>query len=193
MGATPTRMPDLAQANRTSAGFVSGLDWLNPQGIFGDDPMGIAMTPSWAARFTGQFLAPEAGTYAFPASAQSYAALRIDGRPFTGSVDLTAGTHAIEVSYYKVSGAAALQVLWIEPNGAGAALPLGGVSASDPALTVVTGGTGTFSIAGVPAKVDGFRVVVQLPDGRSGASVWQSPVNGAVTGFGDVVVAQAQH
>jgi len=101
------------------------------------------------------------------------------------------GDHAIEVSYYKASGPAALEVSQVGPNGATTPLPLEGVRASDPALAVVTGANGAFSILGIPARVDGVRVVVQLPDGRSGASAWQTPVNGVVTALGDVVVVPA--
>jgi hypothetical protein len=188
LGAAPAVMPDLAQQRRSRTGLVSGLNWMNPGSVFGENPMGTAATPAYAARFTGQIFAPEAGAYSFVVNAQSSATLLIDGKEAAGSVDLTTGSHAIEVSYYKAAGAAALEVLWIEPSGAGTLLPLEDLSASDPALTAVTGANGAFSIGGVPAKVDGLRVVVQLPDGYSAASAWKAPVNGAVMELGDVVV-----
>jgi len=193
LGSTPTQMPDLPPSARTRAGLVAGLDWLNPQGAFGDNPMGVTTTTSWAARLSGRFDTPESGTYKFAVRAQAAAAIKIDGNAVSGSVDLATGTHAIAVSYYKASEPASLELLWAEPSGAGTVLPLDGVSASDPALAVITGEDGVFSIAGGPAKVDGVRIVVRLADGRTGASEWQSPANGSATVLGDVVVTQLQH
>jgi hypothetical protein len=150
--------------------------------------MGTASTPAWAARFTGRFFAPEPGTYTFQVNAQSAATLQIDGKNVSGGVELTAGGHELEVLYYKAAGAAALEILWVQPNGVGTPSPMEGLSAIDPALAAITNGEGTFSIV-VPARIYGLRVVAQLPDGRIARSAWAAPLNGEVTGLGDIVVS----
>jgi hypothetical protein len=176
---------------KTRTALVPGLNWLNPERVFGEDPIGFAAAPAYAARFTGQLMLPDAGRYAFNLNANAGADLRIDGRVISGVVELAAGPHAVEVLYRKASDAAALELLQ-QPDGVGAPVPLDRITASDPALTVSSGIDGAFTIRNFPAALEWVRAIVQLPDGRSVASDWQAPANGNVTDIGNIVLDSKQ-
>ena len=83
---------------------------------------------SMSIHWTGQVIVPEAGEYRFFLKTQELGGLRIDGRQVTGAfgsnpqgkVNLTRGTHVIDVFYAKESGwGADLSLLWTTPQSKG--------------------------------------------------------------------------
>jgi YD repeat-containing protein len=175
------------QGNRS---LVAGLNWINPQGVFGQDPIGLGTTPRYVARYTGNLIVTEAGEYGFEARARAGAVLSIDGRPVSGHATLTAGSHAIEVRYYKADDPAQLQLLWTMPNGHEQPIPGEFLVVSDIAFAAIADDDGSFSIPAVPAKLDGVRVLVEAADGRTGTSGWSAPVNGVVTKLGEITISK---
>jgi glucose/arabinose dehydrogenase len=85
-------------------------------------------TDNWSARYTGSFTF-NTGTYQFTAGADDGVRVKVDGNTvidgwkdqalanYTGSVDLTAGTHTVTVEYYDSGYDAALKVNWSQTGG----------------------------------------------------------------------------
>ncbi|RKH48102.1 hypothetical protein D7Y23_20730 [Corallococcus sp. AB050B] len=90
---------------------------------------------TFSVRWTGFVEAPQTGTYAFHANVQGYARVYVDGQSvggwwgssethwYSGSVNLTAGRHALKVEYYNFEGSEGVHLKW-QPPGATAAVAI---------------------------------------------------------------------
>jgi YD repeat-containing protein len=187
-------MPTLSDRRPDVVGLVPALNWLNPEAVFGNDPMGLRLTPAFAARYSGALLVPQDGEYRFTVRSQNEAKVVLDGQEISGKprISLRAGAHRIEVLYYSSGSAEELSLSWIGPDGVERPIPSESFRASDSRLRAVSGADGRFSISEVPAKTSQVRVLVQTPDGRKGASVWTPASNGGVTATGDIVVTKQE-
>jgi hypothetical protein len=95
------------------------LNWIEPEPI--------PTAPSFSARFLATLRVDRAGTYRFRVEADDGATLRVDGREvgevvinqrstFPAAVELSAGDHALEVRYFQLGGADALELYWQPPD-----------------------------------------------------------------------------
>ncbi len=184
-------IPNIETLTPDRTTFEAGLEWLNPGGLFGQDPIGTGLD-SYVARYTANLVVPNTGVYAFALSSAGISELKIDGNTVSGTINLAAGSHPLEVLYYKSQEPASLQLLWTPPNSLPAAVPVDALESVDPKLTAASSKAGEFMISNVPARVSQVRVRVVLPDGRIFESVWRKPVAGAVTDLGDTVIPAKQ-
>lgn len=159
-----TEIPDLTGLVPTRTGYVSALNYPNPQQVFGIDPMGIGLGPNSAARFRGSITAETAGTYRFLLRANAGARLSIDGAVVAAEAEvqaeteLSAGRHEIEVVYYGNGGPSSLQLVWTKPGGVPEVVPPSAIQAEAlRGWTAVTGEDGRFVLR-VPAALDGLSV-----------------------------------
>jgi hypothetical protein len=134
-------------------------------------------------------IVPSDGQYSFAGEK-----LAIDGNPVDGPLFLKAGAHAIEIqpdpSQTPAPSTSSPQLRWRGPDGLDQPIPPESVSTSNPALQATSDANGAFQIPNVPATAEAVRVRVGLPDGRTGVSSWQSPINGAVTDTGNLTVRE---
>lgn len=84
---------------------------------------------NFMAKFTGNFVAPTAGTYTFSTAADDGSVLLIDGQIVVNSntgqavversttIDLTAGSHSMVILYYQATGGYGLQATITAPSG----------------------------------------------------------------------------
>ena len=185
-------VPDLAGRIPAGEALLAGPDWVNPENAFGPDPAGFGAGPTYAARYTGSLIVPGDGEYSFVLRARSSAQAFIDGQAVTGAVRLATGIHRLELTQFVNGDGAELQLRWIPPSGRESAIPQQSLVASHSALAAVTAADGSFTIAGVPARVSWVRAVVEMPDGRIGSSGWRPAENGSVADVGNVVVRNRQ-
>jgi hypothetical protein len=169
----------------------SGVNWLNPNGVLGPDPIGTGFE-KYLAHFKAELVVENEGVYTFAIDSSGPAQLSLDGQVVSGPVRLAAGSHPLELSYLKSSDTANLQLLWTPPGGRQSAIPDGGLIAEDSSLISISTLDGAFAISRVPAKVEEVGVRVQLPDGRVIDSTWRAPVPGAATDLGNIVVVPNQ-
>ncbi|HUB79747.1 MAG TPA: IPT/TIG domain-containing protein [Bryobacteraceae bacterium] len=159
-------VPDLTGLQPARTGYVSALNFPNPNGVFGVDPMGVGLGQNYAVRFHGALTVPAAGDYQFQLGAQAGARLEIDGIPVADNapVDLTAGEHEIAAIYYQSGGApAAAQLLWTVPGGVQSVVPPSALTTSAPA-SVTAGNDGRFRLL-LPAALTGVRVLAVHTEG----------------------------
>jgi YD repeat-containing protein len=167
-------IPDLTGLQPARTGYVSALNYPNPQQVFGQDPMGVGLGQSYAVRFSGKLAIALAGVYQFQLSAHLGAQLRIDGQAVTdtsggvASTPLTAGQHDVEVVYYESSGAAAVQLLWTPPGGVPGVVPPEALSFVASAGTAAIAGAGGHFQVIVPAALGGIQVSIATAQGAIG-------------------------
>ena len=77
-----TGMPDLAGRAPDAVRRVSAINFRNPDNVLSADTFGVALTPHYAARFTGQIDIPVPGSYTFILGADDGA--RLDRRRLGG-------------------------------------------------------------------------------------------------------------
>jgi YD repeat-containing protein len=167
-------IPDLTGIEAARTGYVSALNFPNPQQVFGPDPMGVGLGQNYAVRFHGKLNIVLAGYYQFQLNAQSGASLAIDGAaaPSGVSIALTAGEHDIAVTYYQSGdGAPAAQLLWTPPGSVQTVVPPSTLTTSAPADAAATSGAGGRFELRVPAALTGVRVVPA--DGQGSVEVDQ--------------------
>ncbi|HEX3747122.1 MAG TPA: IPT/TIG domain-containing protein [Bryobacteraceae bacterium] len=152
-------VPDLTGMRPVRTGYVSALNYPNPQEVFGADPMGVGLGPDYAVRFSGKLSIASAGDYRFQLNAQPGARLTIDGMVAINGqmVTLAAGDHQLEAIYYESGAGAAAQLLWTPPGGTQGVVP--------PSALVTSGAAGAAAADGsyrlnVPAALTGAHVVV---------------------------------
>jgi hypothetical protein len=152
-------IPDVTGLTPARTGYISALNFPNPQQVFGADPMGVGLGQNYAIRFHGNLSIAAAGDYQLQLSAQSGGRIRIDGATVSDNAiaTLTAGDHAIEVIYYQSGDAAsAVQLLWTPPGGVQTSLPPSVLTTGAP---VNAGSDGHFQF-GVPAALTGVHFVI---------------------------------
>jgi YD repeat-containing protein len=167
-------IPDLRGLQPARTGYVSALNFPNPQQVFGQDPMGVGLGPSYAARFSGKLSIAVAGVYQFQFSAHLGAQLSIDGQAVTdtsgaiASAPLTAGQHDMEVVYYESGGAAAVQLLWTPPGGVPGVVPPEALSfVASAGTAAIAGADGHFQVI-VPAALGGVQLSIASAQGATG-------------------------
>src|SRR5205823_6241106 len=107
-------IPDLKPGALARTSFLGAMNYPNPQQVFGLDPMGVSLGKNYAARLSGKIQIADAGIYQFGLRAHAGANLKIDGRVVaegiaadseaalaTGSVNLSAGEHDIELTHFE--------------------------------------------------------------------------------------------
>jgi len=160
-------VPDLTGLQPARSGYISALNFPNPNGVFGADPMGVGLGQDYAVRFHGALTIPAAGDYQFQLAAQAGARLEVDGIPVADNtpVNLTAGEHDIAAIYYHSGeGPAAAQLLWTPPGGITAVVPPSALTTAGPATAVTAGNDGRFRLL-APAALTGFRVLAVNGEG----------------------------
>ncbi|GGI08100.1 hypothetical protein GCM10011354_27410 [Egicoccus halophilus] len=97
------------------------INWLTPADFGGHDV-------NYVAQVVADLEVPETGSYDFRLVSDDGSRLSIDGTevidhdglhgatPKDGSIELTAGTHAVEIDYFQAGGGAALALLWRAPG-----------------------------------------------------------------------------
>jgi len=151
-----TEIPDLRGLTPDRTGYVSAINAPNPDAVFGQDPMEVALGRYYAARFHGKLIVSSAGSYQFQLTAATGARLRIDGAPVVES----AGEHEIEAIYYESGGAPSVQLLWTPPNGIQEVAPPQAFSTAPSASrTATTAADGSFELV-VPRALGGVQVSV---------------------------------
>ena len=196
-----TSIPDLAGREPDRSEYVSSVNVLNPDQLFGNDPFGVGMTPDYAARLSGFLWIRETGDYTFVLGADEGARLRIGGgvavqmprgtgefQAYSRALRLEAGLVAIEITYYESLGDAELQLSWIPPSGELHVVPPEQLVVEAFELRTLTDAEGAFIIPDVPAMLYGLRLRV---DGE-GLTRAIEPVAGAITDFGTLVIKRDQ-
>ena len=152
-------LPDLTGLQPSRAGYVSALNYPNPNQVFGADPMGVGLGPNYAVRFSGKLSIVTAGDYRFQLSAQPAAQLRIDGTMVADGMDtkLSAGRHDLEVIYYDSGRGASVQLLWTPPGGVPGVVPPSVLTTAANGDAAIAGSDGRFRIL-VPSTLSGVRV-----------------------------------
>ena len=112
-----TELPDFSKLTPKSEGVVHNFTITKRDRNF-----------DYAFRFNGQIVIPLEGQYQFFIKSDDGSQLLIDGEPVvsnenvnsvietSGSVDLTAGLHSIELQYYQQQGEQSLNIDWQGPN-----------------------------------------------------------------------------
>ncbi|PQA86461.1 cadherin domain-containing protein [Hyphococcus luteus] len=113
---------------------VDSIDYMQGQQAFWDGAPGNY----FAAKYEGQLVVNEGGTYTFSMASDDGSMLFIDGEPVidndglhgtrtdTMTVDLEAGAHDIEVRYFENTGSQTLRLSWSGPDTGGATEVIGG-------------------------------------------------------------------
>ena len=172
------------------------------------DTFGVALTPHYAARFTGQIDIPVPGSYTFILGADDGARLIVGGTEVVtvaGSADFTeesnviqlpAGRQSIEIQYFQNNGDAELRLSYIGPDGNQQVVPPDRLFGGDGGdFTAVTNETGAFSIAGVPTILGDLSIAATATvenEELSGGLGGVTPVPGGTTDAGAIVVAAVQ-
>lgn len=160
-----TEIPDLSGLTAARSAPVTAINMTNPNGVFGEDPLGIGLGRYAAARYRGRIRAERDGEYLFHLQTQSLARLRIDGQRLvegasgSASISLSAGWHEIELTYVSSGGPQSLQLGWTRPGGTPAIVApefLQFEGGRD--LTTTTDGEGRYSFASVPTILEGIEV-----------------------------------
>lgn len=136
----PDRIEKLSQADfgtdAVAAGMVDDLDYYRTRDAFWD---GGAIN-KFAARYTGKLNVTEGGSYKLFLTTDEIGALYIDGkrvinnkvegenglREGVKTIDLTAGSHDIEIRYVENRGSQTLQLDWQGPDSDGIRTKIGG-------------------------------------------------------------------
>ena len=203
-----TGMPDLAGRAPDAVRRVSAINFRNPDNVLSADTFGVALTPHYAARFTGQIDIPVPGSYTFILGADDGARLIVAGtevvtvegsEDFTEAanfIDLPAGRQSIEIQYFQNSGDAELRLSYIGPDGNQQVVPPDRLFGGDGGdFTAVTNETGAFSIAGVPTILGDLSIAASATvegEELSGGLGGVTPVPGGTTDAGAIVVAALQ-
>jgi YD repeat-containing protein len=179
-------LPDLSGLKPDRTGYVTALNFPNPQGVFGQDPMGAGLGANYAARFRGKLQIDTAGEHRFSLLLHGNARLSIDGQEVAhgldaagiaevqGVITLAAGPHDVEVVYYQFYGDPALQLAWVQPGHELEIVPPGALTAEAlPASRTATDDDGKFALT-LPAALDG--VEVRLESGKGSISIEQGNV-----------------
>ncbi|WP_425409694.1 cadherin domain-containing protein [Hyphococcus sp.] len=124
-------------------GVVESLDYMQGQEAFWDGAPG----DYFAAKYEGQLVVENSGTYTFNMASDDGSMLFIDGEPVLDndglhgtrtrsvSVDLDEGAHDIEVRYFENGGSQTLQLAWSGPDTGGDMHVIGGDSYRMPGYT----------------------------------------------------------
>ena len=124
-------------------GVVQSLDYMGGQEAFWEGAPG----DYFAAKYEGQLLIVDGGSYTFSMASDDGSMLFIDGvavldndglhgtRTRTVTVDLESGAHDIEVRYFENGGSQTLQLAWAGPDTGGATEVIGGSSYRLPGFT----------------------------------------------------------
>ncbi len=123
-------------ATPDAEGVVGSLDYMQGREAFWDGAPG----DYFAAKYEGQLMVGEGGTYTFSMASDDGSMLFIDGEPVldndglhgtrtrTVTLDLEPGAHEIEVRYFENGGNQTLQLSWSGPDTGGAQEVIGGDS-----------------------------------------------------------------
>jgi sugar lactone lactonase YvrE len=155
-----------------------------------------ARSDTFGLRFWACLDAPVTGTYTFSLFADDGALLRNDGAVVVdndgvhppqlanGTIALTAGTHALVVDYFELSGYEVLQVGWSPPGAAApTAIPLAALSTGcEPAGGGSTGGNGTTGGGSTGGGTTGGGVSFAVFDGSWGGLPDFALLTPAITG-----------
>lgn len=161
----------------------------------------------FAARYKGDFIATMPGVYSFHLLSDDGSALYIDGAQVisndglhaklekTASVNLSAGTHSIEVRYFEAGGSAVLDLDWSGPGFSRTQLVAPGASAPPPNSAPVAASDGPFAAeAGTPLHIAIAEILRNDmdPDGDSIVFKGLGPVSGGAARVeGDHIVFDA--
>ena len=194
LGRPLTALPDIDGRSPAATGMVSGLNLKNPGRVFGTDPLGLGLSPDFAARFDGEILVEGGGgKHTFFLSCDAGARLSIDGREVfearigmdaAADIVLTAGWHRLELLYYENVGAPQLDLSWAAPGQERGPIPLRNLRTVDGSRTVLTDGAGEFRMADVPSAVEMLQV--SIDGAESVKSVPVTPNRNGITSLGDI-------
>ncbi|MCA8894499.1 MAG: hypothetical protein KDA48_04520 [Amphiplicatus sp.] len=167
-------------ATPDATAIVETIDHMNGQEAFWDG----APSDYFAARYEGQIMVDEGGSYTFSLASDDGSMLFIDGEPVLDNdglhstntrnvtVDLDAGAHDIEVRYFENGGDATLQLSWSGPDTGGAMEVIGGDAYRQPGYVDADRLGVTENVAGDTAAVltivdpDNDAVTVTVSDDR---------------------------
>ncbi len=179
-------LPDLSGLKPDRSGYLSALNYPNPRGVFGQDPMGAELGGDYAARFRAKLQVDTAGEHRFSLLLHGNARLIIDGNELmhgldvsaiaevAGLITLDAGPHDLEVVYYQAYGDPALQLSWARPGHEMEIVPPSALTSEAlPASRAVTNEYGKFALT-VPAVLDG--IAVRLESGKGSITLEQGNV-----------------
>ncbi|WP_342078280.1 PA14 domain-containing protein [Yoonia sp. SS1-5] len=136
-------------ASPDMAANVQSLDHFWDFGTFWDG----GATDLFAARYSGELDVETAGTYTFSLNSDDGSALYIDGELVIGNdglhaaeevqatVELTAGSHDIEIRYFEAYGAQTLRLMWETPDAPGS-------------MTLIDGDDVSYNNSAAPADDD---------------------------------------
>ena len=131
-----SQMPDFAALEPFAVASAATVDYVDGRWPSLVENRGDA----FACRITGFVCIPVSGTYTFFVSADDGAELFVDGQRVTsdplphsvreksGSMELEAGWHPVELAYYEKSGQAVLSLSWSGPGIAKAVIPTSALS-----------------------------------------------------------------
>jgi hypothetical protein len=193
-------IPDLTGLTPASTRLVSSLDFRNPGNLFNSDTFGSGLAGNFAARFSATLSVEAGGFHTFILGANDGAQLRLDGTTraevvsgtyaeTSALINLTAGTHTLEVIYFQNDGDAELQLSWVPPGQDRDAIPGGVYRQASVAFSATSDASGEFSFADVPTMLGGVRarasatIAGQPRQGQSGEVL---PVRGGTTELGNV-------
>jgi hypothetical protein len=198
-----TQLPKLQGKTPTRSTIVSAVNFRNPAMLFGADPFGFG-PGSHVIRLSGELWAEEDGKHTFTLGVSEGGRLIIDGvtvidikagaagfREASRAVWLRKGPIPIEVITFD-NGNPEVQLSYVRPGMAPQVVPPDELTPARPYM-LVTGGTGLFSVAGVPTATGQIGIW---------ATTWSSkqrrlltglvepidPVAGGVTDFGEITL-----
>ncbi len=123
-------------ATPDAPGVVDPLNYMQGQEAFWEG----APADYFAAKYEGQIIVEEGGTYTFSMASDDGSMMFIDGVPVldndglhgtttrTVTLDLESGAHDIEIRYFENGGSQTLQLAWSGPDTGGATEVIGGDS-----------------------------------------------------------------
>lgn len=175
-------IPDLVGKTPGRSGPVTALNYLNPERVFGMDPMDSGMLPDFAARFHGFVEIREAGRHVFFVRSQEGARLIVNGkqilevtgsagspRELSGEIDLQPGLIPIEVLYFAAAGGEELNLSWATPGAGRKPVPQS-VLWADSDRTVTTADDGSFVFENLSGSVGTYELVASRNGSRGRAS-----------------------